>query len=63
VTEEVVALDLMHVSWQLASNAWFVAPDGTPAYASASSAQRAANMFACNASNQYSNGDAAHTLW
>jgi hypothetical protein len=58
-----VDLDLLHVSWQLPAYAWLIAPDGTPAYASASAAQKAANMFVCNASNLYSNGDAAHTLW
>jgi len=58
-----VDLELLHVSWQLATSSWLVAPDSTPAYASASTAQKAKYFFVCNGSNQQSNGDAAHTLW
>jgi hypothetical protein len=58
-----VDLELLHVSWQLPSNAWLIAPDGTPAYTACTTAQKAKYFFVCNTSNEQSNGDAAHTLW
>lgn len=58
-----VDLDLLDVSWQLPANAWLIAPDVTPAYSLASSAQKAANMFFCNSSDEYSDNSPAHTLW
>jgi hypothetical protein len=58
-----VDIDLLHVSWQLATNSWEIAPDATPAYTSASSLQKSTYFFVCGSNNKYSNGDPAHTLW
>jgi len=41
-----------------------VAPQGTPAYPSASSAARSRYMFICDdATGQYSDGTAGKTIW
>ena len=65
-----VSFDLLDVSWELGnypsglqSNAWYIAPDNVPLYAAQTTAQRQKYMSVCNALDQYSNGDAAHTLW
>jgi len=58
-----VELELLDVSWELPTNAWYIAPDTVPSYALATTAQKEANFFLCNGSNQYSDGSAAHTLW
>jgi hypothetical protein len=63
LADATVSLDLLHVSWQLASNARYISPDGVPAYSAASSSQRASYFFICNSSNSYSNGDSGDLLW
>jgi hypothetical protein len=63
LNDGMVDMELLHVSWQLASNAWLIAPDATPTYTACTPAQKAKYFFVCNASNQQSNGDPAHTVW
>ena len=55
---------LLDMGWMAAKKLSRVAPQGTPAYPSASSAARTRYMFICDdTTGQYSDGTVGKTIW
>lgn len=62
VTVKLLSADFLEASAVDSFGFYVIASSSTPAYTSASTDQKTTDMFMCNGSDQYSNGDAAHRL-
>jgi hypothetical protein len=61
-TEGKLTYTMIDASYLSTFGFYLITPPGEALYAAASAADKAKYMFFCNASNQYSNSDPAHTL-
>lgn len=60
--EGIVTVKVLDATYLSSFGTYLIAPDGTPAFASASTDEKAKYMFMANNSDEYSTGAAAHVL-